>query len=162
MKKVLLGSIILVAFSIAIVLFQISCQKTAEAQMSNYTLPPATTTNLGGIMVGSGLTVTTSGVVSATSTGGGLQQLVSSQGLQAGGLAAEIALGSHAAAPRKKGGSVAAMFHETRGRYKSLRDFLRNKCAKPAPPPATDAARPLSRCRRRGGLMRRSRPWPRR
>lgn len=37
MKKLLLGSIVLTTFSIAIIIFQMSCQKTAEAQTSTTT-----------------------------------------------------------------------------------------------------------------------------
>jgi hypothetical protein len=69
MKKVLLGSIILTSFALSIMLFQISCKKDAQAQPSNYTLPPATTTSLGGIIVGNGLSVTSSGTLSVTSIG---------------------------------------------------------------------------------------------
>jgi len=75
MKKLLLGSIVLTAFSFAIIVFQMSCQKTAVAQTTNYTLPAATTSTLGGVIVGSGLSITSSGVLSVTSTSGGLTQL---------------------------------------------------------------------------------------
>ena len=75
MKKVLMGSIVLTVFSVAIIIFQISCQKTAAAQTSSYTLPAATTSTLGGVIVGSGLSVNSSGVLSTTPTSGGTQQL---------------------------------------------------------------------------------------
>ena len=79
MKKLFLGSIALTVFSIAILIFQISCQKTVDAQQSgsNYVLPAATTTNLGGVIVGQGLTVSANGTlsVSTTSSTTGLQQL---------------------------------------------------------------------------------------
>lgn len=64
MKKILLGSAVLTCFAIAITLLQISCQKTVEAQSANYVLQPATTTTLGGVIIGSGLSVTSAGVLS--------------------------------------------------------------------------------------------------
>ncbi|MCS3799076.1 TolB family protein [Niastella sp. OAS944] len=76
MKKLLLSSIVLTVFSASIVLFQLSCKKTAEAQTgTSYSLPPATTTNLGGIIVGNGLSVTSNGTLSVNSTTGGIYQL---------------------------------------------------------------------------------------
>jgi hypothetical protein len=71
MKKLLLGSISLLMFSVSVLIVQISCQKGANSQPSNgsnYVLPPATTTTLGGIIVGNGLAVTSNGTLSATST----------------------------------------------------------------------------------------------
>ena len=63
-------------FSISIIIFQISCKKDATAQTgTNYTLPPATTTSLGGIIVGNGLSVTSNGTLSVNGTTGGLTQL---------------------------------------------------------------------------------------
>lgn len=44
-----MGSLVLTTFAIAIIIFQMSCQKTADAQTSNYVLPVATTTTLGGV-----------------------------------------------------------------------------------------------------------------
>lgn len=83
MKKLLLGSIVLTAFSISIILFQISCQKEVNAQTGNsYVLPPATTSTLGGVTVGSGLTVNNAGVLSANSTIGLTQQNVLLLGTQ--------------------------------------------------------------------------------
>lgn len=79
MKKILLGSIVLSTFSLAIIMFQISCQKSATAQSGNssYTLPPATSSTLGGVIVGSGLSITSSGILSVTPPTGntGLTQL---------------------------------------------------------------------------------------
>jgi hypothetical protein len=66
MKKILLGSAVLTLFAIAITLFQISCQKESNAQTTNYTLPPATMTTLGGIIVGTGLSINSNGVLSVT------------------------------------------------------------------------------------------------
>ncbi|RTL56074.1 MAG: hypothetical protein EKK37_16465 [Sphingobacteriales bacterium] len=68
MRKLLLSSIVLLIFAIALTVFQMSCKKEATAQQtgSNYTLPPATTTTLGGVIVGSGLTVNSSGLLSTT------------------------------------------------------------------------------------------------
>lgn len=69
MKKLLLSSAVLVLFAIAIIIFQLSCKKQAIAQTgSNYTLPPATTSTLGGIIVGKGLSITSSGILSADSS----------------------------------------------------------------------------------------------
>lgn len=51
-----------------------SCTKTANAQSTNYILPPATTSTLGGVIIGSGLSINSSGLLSTTSSGG-LQQL---------------------------------------------------------------------------------------
>jgi len=73
MKKLFLSSMALLMFSISILIVQISCQKGADAQTSNgsnYVLPPATTTSLGGVIVGNGLTVTSNGTLSATAGGG--------------------------------------------------------------------------------------------
>lgn len=49
-----------------------SCQKEATAQQSgsNYTLPFATTSTLGGVIIGNGLSVTGNGTLSVNSTGG--------------------------------------------------------------------------------------------
>jgi hypothetical protein len=77
MKKILMGSAVLTLFAISVTLFQISCQKESNAQTTTYTLPPATTTTLGGVIVGNGLTVTPSGVLFVTtSTPGQLNLLV--------------------------------------------------------------------------------------
>lgn len=78
MRKLLLSSVVLSIFAISLTVFQMSCQKEATAQPagSNYTLPAATTSTLGGVIVGNGLTVTGNGTLSVTSTStGGLQQL---------------------------------------------------------------------------------------
>jgi len=70
MKKLLLGSAALAILSIAITIFQISCQKTVNAQSgTSYILPAATTSSLGGIIVGSGLNITSGGVLSSTTSG---------------------------------------------------------------------------------------------
>ncbi len=70
-----MGSILLTAFSVAIIIFQISCQKTVNAQTSSYSLSPATTTTLGGVIVGNGLSVTGNGTLSVISTTSGSTQL---------------------------------------------------------------------------------------
>ena len=76
MKKFLLGSVALISFAIAIIIFEISCKKEAIAQTgSNYTLPPATNSSLGGIIVGNGLSVSSNGTLSVNSSTGGLAQL---------------------------------------------------------------------------------------
>lgn len=69
MKKLLLGSVALTLFSLSIIIFQISCQKESHAQTTNYTLPPATTSTLGGVIVGNGLSVTSNGTLSLTASG---------------------------------------------------------------------------------------------
>lgn len=66
MKRLLLGSLVLTLFALSIMVFQISCQKNTQAQTNNYTLPPATTANLGGVIVGNGLSVTSNGTLSVT------------------------------------------------------------------------------------------------
>ena len=69
MKKLLMSSVVLIAFSLAIIVFQMSCQKEASAQTgTNYTLPIASTSTLGGVIVGSGLSVTSSGVISVNNS----------------------------------------------------------------------------------------------
>jgi hypothetical protein len=69
MKRLLLGSVTLTLFAISVTVFQISCQKDAQAQTTTYTLPPATTTTLGGVIIGNGLSVTSNGTLSVNSTG---------------------------------------------------------------------------------------------
>lgn len=76
MKKLLLGSVVLTVFSASIILFQVSCKKTADAQTgTSYTLPSATTTTLGGVIVGNGLSVASNGTLSVNSTTGAPHQL---------------------------------------------------------------------------------------
>lgn len=75
MKKIILSTAVLTFFSISIILFQISCQKESKAQTSTYSLIPATTTTLGGVIVGSGLSVTTNGVLSVNAPATSLIQL---------------------------------------------------------------------------------------
>lgn len=68
MKKLLLGSVFLAFFAFSITLFQASCQKEAVANPKTvYTLPPATATTLGGVIVGQGLEATPDGTLSVTS-----------------------------------------------------------------------------------------------
>ena len=75
MKKLLLASTVLTLCSLSMLIFQMSCSKTAQAQASTYTLPPATTTTIGGVIVGSGLSVSSNGTLSATPAAGGVTQL---------------------------------------------------------------------------------------
>jgi len=71
MKKLLLGSVVLTVFSSSVALFQMSCNKTSNAQTGpSGNLPPATTSTLGGIIVGNGLNVTSNGTLSVVSSGG--------------------------------------------------------------------------------------------
>lgn len=75
MKKILMGSLFLTVIGAAITSTQVSCNKTT-GQASGYVLPSATSSKLGGVIIGSGLSVTTSGVVSVNSTANnGLTQL---------------------------------------------------------------------------------------
>lgn len=68
MRKFIYGSFVLIVFSLATIIFQISCQKTVDAQTSTYTLPPATPTTLGGVIVREGLNVTSNGTISVKTT----------------------------------------------------------------------------------------------
>jgi hypothetical protein len=76
MKKILIGSIVLTLFSASTILLQISCQKGFNAQTTVYTLPPATNSTLGGVIVGSGLTVGSTGVLSLSNSTGIQQNLI--------------------------------------------------------------------------------------
>lgn len=76
MKKIILASAVLLFFAISISIFQMSCKKDANAQTgTNYTLPPATTSSLGGVIIGSGLSVTANGTISVSNTSTGTTQL---------------------------------------------------------------------------------------
>jgi len=59
-----MGSLALTLFSCAILIFQVSCSKDAIAQVAEYILPAASSTNLGGVMIGDGLQVTSAGKLS--------------------------------------------------------------------------------------------------
>jgi hypothetical protein len=78
MKKLLMGSVCLLIFSMSILVLQISCQKDIVAQTSGnpYVLPPATTSALGGVIIGSGLSVTADGTLSATGHSAALNKIV--------------------------------------------------------------------------------------
>ncbi len=70
MKNIFKGSIVLMIFSLAIVIFNISCEKESIAQTNTpFVLPKATSNSLGGVIVGSGLSVTTDGTISTQSAG---------------------------------------------------------------------------------------------
>ena len=66
MKKLLQGSIVLTLFAVSIFLFQMSCKREAIAQNTQYSLPVATNSNLGGVIVGPGLSIDNSGVLSCS------------------------------------------------------------------------------------------------
>lgn len=69
MKKILLSTVVLIAFSFSIILFQISCKKDAKAQSSS-NLAPATTTKLGGVIPdGSTIAVDAAGKISVAQEG---------------------------------------------------------------------------------------------
>ncbi len=74
MKKILLGSLAFFLFAISISILQTSCDKDANAQSNNYILPPATNSTLGGVIVGNGLNITSSGLLTVT-TGSSMTQL---------------------------------------------------------------------------------------
>ncbi|RAJ75106.1 hypothetical protein CLV59_110152 [Chitinophaga dinghuensis] len=74
-----MGSFALMLFSASILLFQMSCKKSADAEpgpgTGNGNVPVATTTTLGGVIVGSGLNVTAAGVLSVNAGNSGATQL---------------------------------------------------------------------------------------
>ena len=74
MKRLLLSSLVLLIFSASILIFQMSCQKSIQAQNSVYVLQPATTSSLGGIIVGNGLSINSSGILSTNASGGSVVQ----------------------------------------------------------------------------------------
>lgn len=70
MKNIFKGSLILIFFSISIAVFNISCNKETTAQTNTtYSLPVATTSTVGGVIVGSGLSVTSNGTISTQNAG---------------------------------------------------------------------------------------------
>jgi hypothetical protein len=73
MKKILLSTIVLLAFTVSILLFQISCKKEATAQSPSYVLPVATTSRLGGVMP-DGTTIAIDGTGKISATGSSVQQ----------------------------------------------------------------------------------------
>jgi hypothetical protein len=73
MKKVLLSTIVLTAFSLSIILFEISCKKTANADSPPYSLPVATTTKLGGV-IPDGTTISVDGTGKISTVGTAVQQ----------------------------------------------------------------------------------------
>ena len=70
MKKIFLSSMVLIVFAFSIILFQISCQKEINAQTASTNAIPATTSTLGSIIVGNGLSVTSNGTLSVTCCNG--------------------------------------------------------------------------------------------
>jgi hypothetical protein len=66
MRKIFLGSIVLTLFAITTSVIQVSCNRDVIAQNSSYVLPPATTSRLGGVIVGGGLSITSDGVLSTS------------------------------------------------------------------------------------------------
>ena len=65
MKTIFKSSLLLLLFTFSVLVFNLSCEKESIAQNTTpYTLPIATSTKLGGIIVGTGLNVTTDGVLS--------------------------------------------------------------------------------------------------
>lgn len=68
MNKIFKSALILTFFSLSLLLFQISCKKTADAQQSSYVLPIATPTTLGGVKPdGTTILVDPSGKISVAS-----------------------------------------------------------------------------------------------
>lgn len=75
MKKILLSTIVLTAFSLSIILFQISCKKEAQAEITAYTLQPATTSRLGGVIPdGTTISVDVTGKISAVANNASASQ----------------------------------------------------------------------------------------
>lgn len=73
MKKLLLGAVATTLFSASMLIFQASCKKDATAQTNpngtNYTLPAATTSTLGGVMVdGTTIKIDGTGKISAVTS----------------------------------------------------------------------------------------------
>ena len=66
MRKIFLGSIVLTLFAITTSVIQVSCNRDVIAQNSSYVLPPATTSRLGGVIVGGGLSISSDGVLSTS------------------------------------------------------------------------------------------------
>jgi hypothetical protein len=66
MKKLLMGSIVITIFAITTSIIQVSCKKDVIAQNSSYVLPTATNSKLGGVIVGSGLSITSDGILSTS------------------------------------------------------------------------------------------------
>lgn len=65
MKHIIKTSLVLIFFSVSVIIFNLSCEKESIAQTNTpYTLPKATTSSLGGVIVGSGLSVTDNGTIS--------------------------------------------------------------------------------------------------
>lgn len=85
MRKILLSSFVLILFSLALIVFQLSCQKESNAQTNNYTLPPATSSSLGGVIIGNGLSVSPTGVISVNRTSSQLGKIVYTKTIWNGG-----------------------------------------------------------------------------
>ncbi|MET3979005.1 hypothetical protein ABIB62_001574 [Mucilaginibacter sp. UYP25] len=69
MKKILLSTVVLIAFSLSIVLFQISCKKDAVAETPTLSAPIATTNTLGLVKPdGTTIKIDATGKISAVST----------------------------------------------------------------------------------------------
>jgi hypothetical protein len=67
MKRIILSTVVLLVFSLAIMVFQVSCKKDAVAQNQPYKLPIATIKTLGGVIVdGVTLKIDEKGVLSTT------------------------------------------------------------------------------------------------
>jgi hypothetical protein len=70
MKHIIKTSLVLIFFSVSVIIFNLSCEKESIAQTNtSYTLPKATTSSLGGVIVGSGLSVTDNGTISTQNQG---------------------------------------------------------------------------------------------
>lgn len=70
-----MSAIVLSCFAIAMSLFQMSCQEDVTAQTgTNYILPTASSSTLGGVIIGNGLSVTGNGILSTTSSSTGTTQ----------------------------------------------------------------------------------------
>jgi hypothetical protein len=67
MKNLLKNSLVILLVSFPITIIMYSCEMESVAQTpTTYSLPVATSTRLGGVIVGSGLSITTDGLLSST------------------------------------------------------------------------------------------------
>jgi len=73
MRKLILSTVVLLAFSVAMSIFQMSCTKTANSQTPSYTLTPATTSKLGGV-IPDGTTISVDGTGKISTINSPVQQ----------------------------------------------------------------------------------------
>lgn len=77
MKKILLSTIVLTLFATSLILFDISCKKSANADSPSYILTPATTSKLGGVIPdGTTISVDGSGKISTVGSSASQQNKI--------------------------------------------------------------------------------------